>query len=746
VQEDTRTPPLLNAIYEQITRGAAGYDDLVDGSDISYDYVEDQVTTDGSLRYPDLARDEIPEGYRLRLQNIYTQFVDSQDCFREQLKLTHAHQRELHADLLAAEHERERLVTALGKSDMKRQGAKARCAEAEVVVSKLRADLTAVMGRLDRQTEVASSKDHIIQSVTEESQVAHVRLKYAEDKITHLIAKVQRERDRRLRKTKELLDEQLRVQDRHESEIHRFRQEAHDAQARVQDSHESEIHRLRQDAQDAQVRVQDSHESEIHRLRQEAQDAQEQLDTLRGAMSQLHADGRSPLDHDHSARYRQPTTPPYDTCQPPLPPERIRDAGTPPISPATNVSTKPSPYSHSQNQEGASTHRDPISEVTQDHRAALKKLFERMRQGEFESAQDAVKPNSEQQESRLQDELAVTKEQLCLAEEEVLIMRRDLDQSREVLQEMKTHVASLRSEWEMCKAMLRESQDARRSNMIELAEMAVTKEQLCLAEEEVFTMRRDLDQSREVLQEMKTHIASLRSEWKMCKAMLREAQDARRSNITELAEMSATKEQLCLAEEEVLTMRRDLDQSREALQEVNSHVASLRSEWEMCKAMLREAQDARRSNTTELAEMAATKEQLCLAEEEVLTLRRDLDQSREALQEVNSHVASLRSEWEMCKAMLREAQDARRSNMTEHAEVIELLRASQAEWEESQFRCSQVTLLCTALQERVTELEAKVKKLKYPAITPIHTDSESRSCCPTGTGTGMCAHPIYTPS
>ncbi|KAN0105282.1 hypothetical protein V8E52_011196, partial [Russula decolorans] len=58
----------------------------------------------------------------------------------------------LHADLLAAEHERDRLVSTLGESDKKRQGAKARCAEAEVIVSKLRTDLTAAMDHLDRQT------------------------------------------------------------------------------------------------------------------------------------------------------------------------------------------------------------------------------------------------------------------------------------------------------------------------------------------------------------------------------------------------------------------------------------------------------------------------------------------------------------------------------------------------------------------------------------------------------------------
>ncbi len=527
--KDTRTPPLLDAIYEQIIRGAAGYDDLVDCS-------EDQVITDFSIAsvYSHAAHDEIPEKFTLRLQNIYAQFVQSQNCLREQLELSRARQQKLHADLLAAEHEREslkELVASLEESsDEKRRrrkrfaaSAKALCAEAEETVSKLRADLKATMDRvhyvqeqLDRQTELASGKDHIIQSITEESQVAHVRLKYAEDKIAHLDAKLQRERDRRLRKTKELLDEQARIQNRHESEI--------------------------------------------RCLKQEAQDAQQQLDTLQDA------DGQSPLNQPEDHSYRQPTTWPYYTGQPPLPPEQIHD---PDIPPDINLefslrSTKSSPYSPSQNQEDSSTHQiarllqtsadacfDPATEVTQDHRAALKELFERMRQEESESIQDAVKRNCERVESRLREELAKTKELLHLAEEEVL------------------------------------------------------------------------------------------------------------------------------------------------------------------------------------------------------TMHRDIGQSRETLQEVKPYITFLQSGWEVCKVMLREAQDAWRASITKLAEVVELLRESQAESEswmaeavESRFRCSQVTFLCAALQERVTDLEGKVKKLKYPTTRPVHTDS-ARSCCPTDTGPGLCVRPIY---
>src|SRR5258708_39179506 len=59
--------------------------------------------------------------------------------------------------------------------------------------------------------------------------------------------------------------------------------------------------------------------------------------------------------------------------------------------------------------------------------------------------------------------------------------------------------------------------------------------------------------------------------------------------------------------------------------------------------------------------------------------------------------------------------------------------------EASEFRCTKARFLCVALQERVTELEAEIKKLKCPAITPV----PARSFCPspTDTGTGMCARP-----
>jgi hypothetical protein len=59
--------------------------------------------------------------------------------------------------------------------------------------------------------------------------------------------------------------------------------------------------------------------------------------------------------------------------------------------------------------------------------------------------------------------------------------------------------------------------------------------------------------------------------------------------------------------------------------------------------------------------------------------------------------------------------------------------------EASEFKCSQTTFLCAALQVRVTELEDQVKNLKNsqkcPAIAAAHTNSHS--FCPTAIYTGM---------
>jgi chromosome segregation ATPase len=124
-------------------------------------------------------------------------------------------------------------------------------------------------------------------------------------------------------------------------------------------------------------------------------------------------------------------------------------------------------------------------------------------------------------------------------------------------------------------------------------------------------------------------------------------------------------------------------------------------------------------------ELTATTEQLRLTEEEVLILRRDLGRSRATIREVKSRARDLEHQLRMCQVKLRETQDARRESRIRFVEVVELLSLRRAELESSiaeakasQFKCSQVTFLSAALQQRVTELEAEVKTLKTNPTDP----------------------------
>ena len=249
--QDTRTPPVLDTIYEQVERAAAGYSDLVCCSDLTHAHSKEQEVTDcpfcshlGSLstdRRRNLsgalqrknqerkAHDERPEKHRLWVQHVYTQFVASQNGLREQLELSHAREQKLHADLLVAEQENKsllELIPTLRESNKKQR-------EWEIIATNARACARDVREQLDRQTSLLLDKDCAIQSITEESQVAHVRLKNAEKKIACLITKLQYARDLRHRKMQKLLDEQARAQDRHKSEMRRVTQDAQDAQERL---------------------------------------------------------------------------------------------------------------------------------------------------------------------------------------------------------------------------------------------------------------------------------------------------------------------------------------------------------------------------------------------------------------------------------------------------------------------------------------------------------------------------------
>ncbi len=494
--QDSRTPPLLDAIYEQITRDAAGYSDLVRCSDLSDEHGKDQVITDYSLGYSHLAAQlsahELDlQHARMRRENqerdvaghhIYvdSEFVTSQNNSYRHLESSSAREQKLHADLLASEQERERLsvlVSTLEASCRDRQGweeiaadSKASCAEAEMTASNLRADLAAAADRvrnvqeqLDHQIELASNKDNIIQSITKESRLTLTRLRLSKDMIKRSDAKVLDERYRRLCKTKELLDEKIVMQDRHEAEI--------------------------------------------RRLTQEAQDAHEKLDALRDTVLQLRRDRQSPSDRDHALRYQPPTTCPYDTGQPPRPPEWVLDNGIRPVNSTINPdssfhSMKRLPHSHSRDQEDSSTRLaarlleipgfcDLESEVAKEQRAALEELIKRMREGEPNSPED-VKPDK-RDEKRLQEELIATKEKLRVAEEEVRDLRRELGQSRVSIREVETHVRALENELDVCRAALRDAQDAQHASEVKFVE-ASRLQRLHQAESESLMARAEASQ------------------------------------------------------------------------------------------------------------------------------------------------------------------------------------------------------------------------------------------------------------
>lgn len=471
--QDTGTPPLLDAIYEQTARGAAGRSDLVDCSDLSYEHGKGQAIT-GSLGYAHLViqlsehKRELQHARTWRetqereAQRTYAKFVDSQNNLHRQLEFSRAREQNLHADLFAAEKEHEKLkalISSLEASNREQQGweevaatAKTRCAEAEVTASKLRVDLAAAVDRvcnvqdqLVRQMELASDKDKLIQTITEESRRAHTKLRCAEDKIKRLDARLL---DRRVPERKPL-DGQVVIRDRHE--------------------------------------------------RRQSQDL------LRDP---------PPLDRNLQPRYRRPTTTlPDDTGQTPLPPEQIRYTGTLPVSSAINLNPDPTlrpakclPDSSSQDQKELTPHMracllqiagsfDKESEVVKEQRASPEELTRLMRRSPIIPLDVKAKERELLRDEvvRLKEQLVVAKEKQLIAEEEARDarreldqskvtlreaeeegrgVRRELDQSKETLREVESHVMALEYELGLCQATLREAQDARHASKVELDEMA----------------------------------------------------------------------------------------------------------------------------------------------------------------------------------------------------------------------------------------------------------------------------------
>jgi hypothetical protein len=654
----------LDAIYEQITRGAARHSYLAGRSDLSDEHDNHQVYTDSSLGYSHLA----------------AQLID--------------HKRDLQNARMWRETERlKALISTLEASHLEQQGwediaadAKARCAEAETTASKLRVDLAAaidcvrnVQEQLDDQIELGSGKDILIQSIAEESLTAHTRLKCAEDEINRLDAELLDEQLRRLLETKELLDELIMVQDRHEDELRRLSQEA--------------------------------------------------LDTLRDTPVQLR---QPPLDFDYPPRYQPSTTTwPYDTGQPPLPPEHILDTGTLPVSsfidPNSSFrSTQWSPHIPSQDQDSS----------TRQAALPINSCFNA--DSSFCSTQWS--PNQDQDSSTRLAALPFSSSinansSFCSTQWSPHLPTKDRDSSTRLAARLlgcwdqesevdEDQRAALEELIElMCRVEPPGVQDVKPSDHDETRlreESIVTKEQLRLTEEQI------IDAVTPPISSSLNDDSSFRStQW------LPHSPSQDRDSSTRLA---ARLLGFWGQESEV-----DEDQ-RAALEELIEL---------MCRVEPPGVQDVKPSEQDETRlreELIVTKEQLRLTEEEVRDVRRELDQSKETLHDVGTHVMALEYELDICQATLREAQHAQHVSEVELAEAVQLLRLRQAESESSmaraeapEFKCSQTTFLCAALQVRVTELEDQVKNLKNsqkcPAIAAAHTNSHS--FCPTAIYTGM---------
>jgi len=717
----------------------------------------------------------------------------------------------------------------------------------EATASKLRAELATARARaqttqeqLQNQTKLASSKDRVLRSITEESQVAQTKLKGAEDKIVHLRIELRLERVRRLRDR----DKQL----------------------------------------DHQARMRDCHEAEIRRIAQEARSAQEKLAMLHDLQSRIRTGQYSSAHGVHIPRAPSPMPEAVFTGEYPTS-RGILHTDTPPAGPAfesnSSCSTKAAqdPSLHDWGDPSTlqadhllqiSTCFEQVSQVVKGHVAALEGLLERICQLESERAQH-VTP-TEPDDHCLERELT----KLRITEEEVLTLRRNLAQSRKAMCCAESDARDLRDELDKCQATLRESEDERRAMEIQFAE------RLRLLSAELESSRAQVKASpqatstsvtlQERINELGAQVTTPRSTRRdpaatviNANCLLRSAPSSthlpsqdlvdpsscqtallqisspvdrgslvandQRSALRELIhrmchlesesaqdktptkpdgsrleqELAATTEQESRAEVDALQLKCSQATSLLAVRldrinELEAQVTTLKTTrnypsptttinadpplptpetfrnspsryqidpstpigafclqvaasydpdsdvvkdqqaklQEMIEYMRRpepgSAQDVRLNGHDDRPleeQLATTAEQLRLAEEEVLTLRRDLDQSRNSVWDVETRSSDVVNSY---RTKLSKTEDARRALENKFVEAVENLRLRSAELETSMveveastFKCSQFIFLSAALQERVDELEGEVKLLKgtrdYPALTVASSPS-----------------------
>ena len=583
------------------------------------------------------------------------------NVFRHRLHLSHAREETGHADIHAA----------------------ARCAEIEATESKLRAELATAMDRaqtiqeqLQHETKLASSKDHIIQSITEESQGAQTKLKDAGVKVVRLSLDLRLERILRLRERDKHLDQQARMRDCHEDEIRCIAQEAqsvqdklaalHDLQSRIRTGQYSyRVHLARAPSPLPEAVYAGEHPTSRGILRTDAPLVSPAIDSNSTCSTKMEQD---PSHHD----WGDPST--------------LQGGHLLQISACF----------------------DQVSHVAKTHVVALEELLERICQLESERAQH-VTPTGPDHHS-LERELTATMEKLRLAEEEVLTLRRNLDQPKDPTQEAVSQARALEHELSKCQAKRRESEDKRRAMEISSAE------RLRLLSAELESSKNQVEASQLGATSLSTALQERIDELEAQVTTLKSTQNYPPTTATAINATSS----LCAPKE---APRHSHTQGQVNLW---TPIGAFHLQDSACHDP--ESESAQDVTPTEPDDrtlennLPATIKQLRLVKEEVVALRRNLNQPKDPTEAV-SHARDLEQK-------LRESEDKRQAGNIRFAKVIERLRlqgaalqSSKAEVEALQFKCSQATSSSVALQERINELEAQVTMLRsthhYPATATV---------------------------
>ena len=490
---DTRTPALLNQIYEQIVNKTATYNDLVWCRSAPSETTQDRTPTYTAVGTPishlefhyeqgmlnsltlELEQERV---LRLRTQQIYASMAETKKCLHRQLEVSRTREEELKADRRAAESERTKLKDLI--------------ANLEASDAVLRADLADTEDEIreaaiifDQRSKIMAEKDHVIRSTKKALSAVRDGLQDAEQKITRLDAELESERKRRSQMTKEL-DEQTKARRRYEAEIRLIAKKTEDVQA--------------------------------------------QLDLLDNLLSQSRDNASTPRLTDHDIVLTLD-----DTGHPPPPqlgsafPD-IPDIRTPPLA----LIAKPRPVSpKSLRKTPERNPYDPTARGSPDHprqisawlgrvsdtvnswRTGVKGLLETIYRLEAERAREG------KSRERLQEELAATKDELGVTQGELASTMEELVVTQDELASTMEELGVTQEERAAMKAELCVTQE----------ELTATKERLGVTQKEVSKAHDELDRERATLKDTRAHAEDVTRELQAHKVKLKDAKDARRASI-----------------------------------------------------------------------------------------------------------------------------------------------------------------------------------------------------------------------